>query len=94
MTFEVADQSTLTTVVTMESTVLAVAIRHKIDLNHSCGGNGTCGTCRVFVEADGTRQPRNELEQEMADERGFSESERLACQLQACAQLRVRIPQN
>lgn len=61
--------------------ILDSALQKKIDLNHSCGGNGTCGTCVVFLlEGAENLCPRNELESEMSQDRNFQENERLACQ--------------
>ena len=76
-----------------EDSVLEVALRHGIPLNHSCGGMGSCTTCRVIIEAcNEAPPPRNDLEQEMADQRGFSDNERLACQLPPLAGLVLSIP--
>ncbi|AHZ85586.1 fdx [Bdellovibrio bacteriovorus HD100] len=76
-----------------DHSVLAVAIRAKVPLNHTCGGNATCGTCRVLV-VKGLEKlpPRNELEQEMAEDRGFQPFERLACQIEPVDGLTVEIP--
>lgn len=75
-------------------TVLDVALENKIRIATSCGGMGTCGTCRVEVlEAPAGFDERNEIECEMAKERGFSEGERLACQLTIQPGLKVRIPE-
>ncbi len=71
-----------------EDTLLEAALRAGIDISHSCGGNGTCGTCRVWVhEGLDLMQPRNDVEQEMADDRSFSPQERLCCQNKACTGL-------
>ena len=61
--------------------VLEALLARKIELDHSCGGNGTCGTCRIFIVSGlENLPPRNEIENEFADERGFAANERLACQ--------------
>ena len=76
-----------------EKTVLEVALENRIPLHHSCEGMASCGTCRVIVESDLEKMPdRNELESEMAHDRGFAPNERLACQVDAFDSLRVRIP--
>lgn len=73
-------------------TVLELALANEIDLNHSCGGFGTCGTCMVKVESDlSDLSPRNSIEEEMAEDRGFESNERLGCQTVACPGLIVRI---
>ncbi|MCB0364031.1 MAG: (2Fe-2S)-binding protein [Bdellovibrionaceae bacterium] len=76
------------------STVLDVALGNKIDLSHSCDGMGSCTTCRVVVEeAPDGQPPRTEVEMERAEERGYSEHERLACQLEPRQGMVIRIPQ-
>lgn len=76
-----------------EESVLECLLRNKIELDHSCGGNGTCGTCRIFIE-NGLEllPPPNEIEQEFIQERGFAKNERLACQTLAQAGLVIRRP--
>lgn len=75
------------------TTVLDAALRAKIDLGHECEGMGTCGTCRVLTDAGSLlRQPRNEIESEIANDRGFTDQERLACQLISEEGLKIEIP--
>jgi len=74
--------------------VLEVALKSGIEISHSCGGMGSCTTCRVIVmRSPSALPPRNELEQEIADTRGFAEDERLSCQLPPLEGLEVRIPE-
>lgn len=72
--------------------ILGVALRNKISISHTCGGNATCGTCLVVVE-QGLEElsSRNEWEQEMADERGYNDNERLACQTTCKGNAVVRV---
>lgn len=73
--------------------VLDVALRNKIPLGHSCGGMGSCTTCRIFVENSVEElNERTEVEREITEGRGFAENERLSCQLEASPGLIVRIP--
>mgnify|MGYP003350063947 CR=1 FL=1 len=64
-----------------DHSVLDVALRSGIEIDHTCGGNATCGTCLIYVR-EGLEKigPRNEIEQELADDRQFAPQERLACQ--------------
>ena len=72
--------------------LLAGLLKNKIEINHSCGGNGTCGTCLVKVTSDLKDEPaRNEFELEMAKDRGFSPEERLACQVVPTSNLSILI---
>ncbi len=73
--------------------VLEVAIAHNIPLNHSCGGMGSCTTCLVHIK-EGLEKvgPRQELESEHAQMRGFKGYERLSCQITAKDGLTIYIP--
>lgn len=63
------------------ATILEAALDSGYELEHSCGGNGTCGTCLVIVEKGLEKMGhRDELEQEMANDRSFLPQERLCCQ--------------
>lgn len=74
-------------------TVLEAALGAGIPLPHSCGGMGTCTTCRVLVVKGLEKcHERTELEAQMAEDRGFAEFERLSCQLEAVAGLELQIP--
>ncbi|MCC7404027.1 MAG: (2Fe-2S)-binding protein [Bdellovibrionales bacterium] len=75
------------------STVLDLALSNKIELNHSCGGMGSCTTCRVIVEEAPHGQPaRTREEQLRAQERGFEDRERLACQMRPTPGMVIAIP--
>lgn len=64
-----------------KKSLLDVLLDAKIPIAHSCGGNGTCGTCLCRIEAKAGLPKRNEIEAEMAEERLFANEERLACQI-------------
>lgn len=54
---------------------------------------GSCTTRRVIVvHSRAALPPRNELEQDIADMRGFRDDERLACQLPPQDGITVRVP--
>lgn len=65
---------------------------NKVSISQSCGGNGTCTTCRVFI-LKGLEHcsARTELEGERADERGFAVNERLSCQTELLGNLQLEI---
>jgi 2Fe-2S ferredoxin len=76
-----------------QSSVLELAVDNEIPLNHSCGGFGTCGTCRVFVEKNVEKlPPRENVELEMAEDRGFADHERLSCQIPPLDGLILKVP--
>lgn len=73
--------------------ILEASQRTKSPLDSSCGGFGTCGACRIVVEAGAEKLgDRNEIELEMAADRDFDENERLACQIHPSEGVRVRRP--
>jgi 2Fe-2S ferredoxin len=76
-----------------EPSVLDLALKNKIPLDHSCGGSGSCGTCRVFIEGGGPVGARNDIEAAMAEDRQFTDFERLACQIEPVDGLVVRTPE-
>ena len=75
-----------------DKSLLQVALDNDIPLNHSCGGYGTCGTCRVIVDNHVDLPDRNPIEQEMATDRGFKDKERLACQTMCNLPIHAHIP--
>lgn len=84
----------LTVPVASEESVLEVALRNDVLIQHSCGGMGSCTTCRVFVEQSPTPlPPRNDLEEDIASMRTFADNERLSCQLPPADGMIIRIPQ-
>ena len=77
-----------------EDSVLEVALKNGIEIPHSCGGMGSCTTCRIFVErCDEELPPRSELELDITSQRQFAANERLSCQLPPLKGLVVRIPE-
>lgn len=76
-----------------EENILDLALKNGIEIDHSCEGMGSCTTCRVFVEGPiDLLNPRNEIEAERAEERGFQNNERLACQTKPIKDLIIKIP--
>lgn len=76
-----------------DQSVLEVAVREGLALDHTCGGFGTCGTCRIFVRKGLEKlPPRNEIEAEIAEDRGFQDFERLACQTEPLDGLVIERP--
>jgi len=76
------------------STILDALLKAEIEIDHSCGGMGTCGTCRIFVEKglENFVEP-HEAEQEIILDRQFKSNERLSCQNLAQNGLVIRKPQ-
>ena len=65
----------------------------KVGINQSCGGFGTCTTCRVLVlQTDKPIHSMNEIESERSAERNFESNERLACQIEVDSNLTIVIP--
>ncbi len=75
-----------------DESLLQLLLGHDIEISHSCGGMGSCGTCRVYVDKPQKLPPRNELEKEMAETRSFTEKERLSCQLCPSIDMSIKVP--
>lgn len=73
--------------------LLELLNEHKISINQSCGGFGSCTTCRVLIRySENTLPIRTEIETERAIERRFCSNERLACQLELESSVELIIP--
>ncbi len=76
-----------------EDTVLEALLHEGIQMDYSCGGMGSCSTCRVIVDSNLNELPKRTIpEQEIAQDRGFARNERLSCQLHPYVNLKIRIP--
>jgi ferredoxin len=64
------------------ASILEIAVENSVEIHHSCGGMGSCGTCRIRLTSEmGAIPVRSEIESEMAQDRGFDADERLSCQI-------------
>lgn len=65
-----------------------------ISISQSCGGNGICTTCRVYVkEGMENLSERSDLEIERAEERNFKPDERLCCQTETTGNVTIILPE-
>jgi len=61
--------------------VLEAALRHGIQIYHTCGGNCSCSTCRVRVVSGGQNlTPMEKSEAEVLDSFDLKAPYRLGCQ--------------
>jgi 2Fe-2S ferredoxin len=78
----------------LEGSILDVALNHRIDLEHACGGNCACTTCHVIVRAGEENLSDMEEDEEdrlyMAD--GLTLHSRLGCQAVVRGDVTVEIP--
>jgi ferredoxin len=75
-------------------TVLELAQSSGVPVESSCGGMGTCGTCRVKVIAEGRGLPAlSDLEREFRELGRLPPGERLSCQIWAQKGLIVSVPE-
>lgn len=76
-------------------TVLDVALRNGIDIEHACEKSCACTTCHVIVrEGFNSLNPSDDLEEDMLDKAwGLEPDSRLSCQaVVATTELVVEIP--
>ena len=74
--------------------VLDVAHRNSIELDHACGGVCACSTCHVIVKKgfNGLEEASEEEEDMLDLAPMLSTTSRLACQIEINADLEVEIP--
>lgn len=76
-----------------ELSLLENLLESSVEIDHSCGGNGTCGTCCVqVIEGIENFSDMGEIESEMKIDRGLNTSERLCCQSYVKGAVKIRIP--
>jgi len=82
-------------VVTRNLTLLDAAKELGFPLNHVCGGNASCTTCRVEVQVGGEHLSEIEFEeQDLLDREALSEPwHRLGCQAKVLGDVVVRVPE-
>lgn len=66
---------------TNSARILDILNAHKVNISQSCGGSGTCTTCKIEIlkGQENVSQPSG-FELEIYQERGFDTNQRLACQ--------------
>jgi 2Fe-2S ferredoxin len=79
----------------MAGSLLDIALKHDIRLEHNCGGNCACTTCHIIVKEGmehlSTMQPDEEDRLDMAE--GLTLASRLGCQAVVRGDVVVEIPE-
>ncbi len=78
----------VTTAVSEKANLLATAIDAGVHINASCGGAGTCGTCKVLIEKGSVDSKRTAMVSAEEYARGI----RQACQSRVLSNLVAHIP--
>jgi len=74
-------------------TLLEVAMARDIDLDHLCGGNAKCGSCRVeILEGPNNLSSQNGHEQMVLGASKVAKGDRLACQAKIVGPVSIRVP--
>lgn len=78
------------------TTILDAAVRAGVGVEGPCGGQGTCGKCKVKVLpfAGEDIPPRNALEEEALNEEDVAEGLRLACQVPLEFDCAIEVPKD
>lgn len=76
---------------TLTCDLLEFLQKNKVSISTSCGGMGTCGACKVTVLNSENLSPKSELEIEIAEDRGWDKSCRLACQIEEFHKITIQI---
>ncbi|HOA72766.1 MAG TPA: 2Fe-2S iron-sulfur cluster-binding protein [Phycisphaerae bacterium] len=66
----------------LPGSILDIALKHGIELDHACGGVCACSTCHVVVREglDHCNEPSEEEEDQLDDAYGLTPQSRLGCQ--------------
>ena len=76
--------------------ILEVALRNGIQIEHSCGGVCACSTCHVYVEqgADSISEADEDEEDRVEEAPGLQVNSRLSCQciLQGKGPIKAKVP--
>ena len=79
--------------VDINMSILEVAERNGIELEHFCGGVCSCSTCRVEVLSGGENlSPIQQNEALLLGEKRVAKGDRLSCQAKIQGPVHVRIP--
>ena len=78
----------VTTAVSEKANLLATAIDAGVHINASCGGAGTCGTCKVLIEKGSVESKRTA----MVSAEEYARDIRQACQSRVLSNLVAHIP--
>jgi ferredoxin len=80
-------------VVARGTSVLAAARSADVELRHYCGGNCSCGTCRVEIRAGAEALSRPDgMERAVLGDAAVSRGDRLACQAVVRGDVEVHVP--
>ena len=83
----------VSSVVARGLSVLEAAHAGGVDLRSYCGGNCSCGTCRVEIVRGGKNlSPMQGTEEFVLGPDAVRRGDRLACQAQANGEVEVRVP--
>jgi 2Fe-2S ferredoxin len=76
-------------------TLLQAAVKGRVHLPHYCGGNCSCGSCRVLIVQGAGNLSKPQGREEMVLGAGrIKNGERLGCQARLAGPVTVRIPDN
>lgn len=74
-------------------TILDAARQADVDLRHYCGGNCSCGTCRVEIRGGAAHLSRaSGMEELVLGPQAVARGDRLACQAQVLGDVEVHVP--
>ncbi len=83
-----------TVLVTRGATVLDAARLARVELRHYCGGNCSCGTCRVeIVHGARALSPVASMEAMVLGDEARRRGDRLACQAEILGPVAVHVPE-
>jgi 2Fe-2S ferredoxin len=77
-------------------TILKAANKGRVALNHRCGGNGSCNTCKINIDSTNINSVSspNQIEKRMISQVQLESGQRLGCQVKVYDHISLTIPED
>lgn len=75
-------------------TILQAAKQGNVALRHKCGGNASCGTCKVYIANQGSISSPQPIESRRLGDEDLEKNMRLSCQTIVYGTIEVDIPED
>lgn len=75
-------------------TILQIALKNRVHIDHKCGGKGACLTCKVKISNQDNVSSPTKSELQKLGKSLISSGTRLACQTKVLGEVEVEIPES
>jgi len=87
-------EKTKTVTIREGKTILQAAKQGNIALRHKCGGNASCGTCKVYIPNQDNLSSPQPIESRRLGDEEIEKNMRLSCQTIVYGTVEVNIPED